>query len=65
MLNKEKNTYRYVGKDYKMMYEKPEDWEPQSSKGEDDALIRTARAYMAYGDKDLLKGILSCFKKRG
>lgn len=65
MLNKEKNTYRYVGKDYKMMYEKPEDWEPQSSKGEDDALIRTAHAYMAYGDKDLLKGILSCFKKEG
>lgn len=65
MLSKKTNTYRYVGKEHKMMFEKPEDWGNPNSIGEDDALMRTSRAYMAYGDEDLLKGILSCFKKEG
>jgi hypothetical protein len=45
-----------------MMYRKPMPWEDENDQGEADSLMRTSRAYVAYGDKTLKEGILSCFK---
>jgi len=63
MFKPDTDTYRYFDSKIKMMLEKPEPWEIPPGRGEPDALLRTARAYMAYGDEILYEGIKSCFKK--
>lgn len=62
MFAKDTDTYRYFDSEIKMMLEKPEPWDNSSKRGEPDALIRTARAYLAYGDPILKEGILSCYQ---
>ena len=62
MLSKTSKTYKYFDAGLKMMFEKPDPWNSPEGRGEGDALLRTARAYIAYPDKDLYSGIVSCFK---
>jgi hypothetical protein len=63
MFNPISDTYRYFDQKVKMLFEKPEPWETNPGRGEPDALLRTARAYIAYKQPVLKEGILSCYKK--
>jgi len=60
---KEVNAHRYFDVELNMMFEKPYSWEGQDSIGIGDALIRTGRAYIAWGRKEMKDGIISCFRK--
>lgn len=61
MFNPNSDTYRYV--EQNMMLEKNEDWNPDGDNGKGDALWRTSISYIAYKNKSLKEGILSCFRK--
>lgn len=60
MFAQDTNTYRYFNSKNKMMMERSEPWETGDGRG--DALLRTGRAYIAYGHPDIKEGILSCYK---
>jgi hypothetical protein len=55
------NNYNYVQKNMMVDHNYIWDTSEENSKENGDALWRTGWAYIAYGDKCLRKGILSCF----
>ena len=61
MFNPDSKGYRFLRKN--LMLRRNDGWDTNGDSGKGDALLRTGEAYIAYGDKRLKSGILSCFRK--
>jgi hypothetical protein len=60
---KDVNGHRYFDTDLNVMLYKPYGWMKPDDVGFGDALLRTGRAFLAWGREEMQEGMLSCFRK--